>query len=356
MKVIHIITALESGGAEKVLYQILAGLKDEFYHEVWPLSKRGMYTAMISNLGIAVNRPSPMRILKLIFCHWRHKMKKKKGERESIIVHSHLYHSHLLSLLFWIVGIPVLWSIHSSVPISGQILVSRIASAISYFVPKKIIFVSDSSRKEHETLGMDVKRSVVIYNGVDLVSCKKNKKLSKNKKTLANIAMISRYHPDKNYPLFCEIASRVKKKTPSKFTLLGLGNTRDNTELISLLDQYNLKDNVSLLGQKESTVDLLTDFNLVVSTSKNESFGLSIIEAIFAGVNVSTIDLKVMDELLGEYSPNVGNICLDEIAEIWVRKAMTKPDSALLSLVSNHFSLKRMIDSTRELYLGIESV
>ena len=59
--------------------------------------------------------------------------------RKHYVVHSYLYHSHIVSLLFKAIGYHVIWSIHSSV--FGEVHFKvRIVSWLSHFVPDKIMY------------------------------------------------------------------------------------------------------------------------------------------------------------------------------------------------------------------------
>jgi glycosyltransferase involved in cell wall biosynthesis len=105
-----------------------------------------------------------------------------------------------------------------------------------------------------------------------------------------------------------------------------------------------------LLGEVSNVSEVYSSFDLVVSSSKSESFGLTVLEALLSGVNVSTINLPVIDELLGEYSTNEGLIGNKEMAVRWLEKADISPSQDLKQLISDHYSLQNMLDSYSILY------
>ena len=342
IQIFHLITALESGGAEKILFDTVSSLKDQFNHRVIVLSKRGVYCQKFEKIGIPVEKVSIRLLWRLLF-----------SERNQCLIHSYLYHSHIVSLLFKVIGYRVIWSIHSSI-FDIVDFKAKLAGWLSYFVPNKIIYVSDFARNQHTKIGFTKQKSIVIYNGLDV-----NKFNNKNQCTLAidkdyiNIVMIARYHPVKDYSRFSSIASiALQLNSSCYFYLIGKGNNKSNKELLNLLEKNQILDNVKLMGEVDDIDTILPCFDLLVSTSRAESFGLTILEAILSGVNVSTISLPIMDELLDNYSSNEGGLSDAEIAKIWIQKSENNLDGAIVKHISDNYSSINMIKSYNSLYKG----
>lgn len=339
MKVIHFITALESGGAEKILFDTICGLQGEFNHEVIVLSKRGVYFGRLEDVGISVERISIRLFWRLLFF-----------ERNQYLIHSYLYHSHIVSLLFKVIGYRVIWSMHSSYERKINFK-TRLTSWLSFFIPDKIIYVSNFARQQHTEAGFTKKKSVIVYNGLDVDKFKKANQctLSVDKNKI-NIGMIARYHPVKNYPKFFAIARHaIEFNSNCHFYLIGKGNDKGNAELVTLLSENNVSDNTTLVNEMEDVSSIIPCFDLLVSTSKSESFGLTIVEAILSNVNVSTINLPIMDELFEHCSPNTGELKDEDIAKIWLEKSKEKPNDALIQY-ANNYSLDQMIKSYNGIY------
>lgn len=342
MNIIHFINALDSGGAEKVLFDTIIGLGDGFNHRVVTISKRGIYLKKLVEKNIVVEELS-FKVLVKLLC----------GPRKETLIHSYLYRSHVFSGYFKLIGYPVVWSVHGSFPKNASIF-RKIVGYLSWIIPDKIIFVSKYCLNQHVDAGYSVRKSMVIYNGVD------TKKYSGGDVSLPNlvrkngifkICMVSRFHPIKDYPLFFEIASQVIKLRPkTAFYLIGKGNSKENKTLMDLINQFCLADHVNLLGEVSNVSEVYPSFDLVVSSSKSESFGLTVLEALLSGVNVSTINLPVIDELLGEYSTNEGLIDNKEMAVRWLQKADICPSQDLKQLISDQYSLQKMLDSYSILY------
>jgi glycosyltransferase involved in cell wall biosynthesis len=341
--IVHFITALESGGAEKVLFDTVLGLKNKFNHKVIVLSKRGLYCKKIENIGVSVEKLS-FRVFINFFTY-------KKNDS---LIHSYLDHSHIVSLFFRVMGFKVIWCMHGSIEKKVSFK-TRIGGWISNIVPEKIVYVSRLARDQHINAGFTSRKISIIYNGVD--SDKFNGNICNIQDTIKSgikIAMIARYHPIKDYLRFMSIASMVLKIEDSCcFYLIGKGNSIDNFELLGLIQDNNLKDHVTLLGEVDDIHKIIPCFDLVVSTSKSESFGLTILESILSGVNISTINLPIMNELFAEYSPNSGDIADQEIAREWIRRCKISPSSEIMKLVKDNYSINRMIQSYKKIYLDI---
>jgi len=339
MKVIHFITALESGGAEKILFDTLSGLKDQFNHRVVVLSKRGVYCQKFEKIGIPVEAISIHLLWNLLF-----------SVRKQYLIHSYLYHSHIVSLLFKVIGYRVIWSMHSSYERKINFK-TKLTSWLSFFIPDKIIYVSNFARQQYAEAGFTKKKSVVVYNGLDVDKFKKGNQctLSVDKNKI-NIGMIARYHPVKNYPKFFAIARHaIEFNSNCHFYLIGKGNDKGNVELVALLSENNVSENTTLVSEMDDVSSVIPCFDLLVSTSKSESFGLTIVEAILSNVNVSTINLPIMDELFEHCSPNTGELKDEDIAKIWLDKSKEKPNDALIQY-ANNYSLDQMIKSYKDIY------
>jgi glycosyltransferase involved in cell wall biosynthesis len=339
MKVIHFITALESGGAEKILFDTICGSKVAYNHKVIVLSKKGIYCRKIEEIGIVVEKISIRLLWDFLFL-----------ARNNFLIHSYLSHSHIFSAVFKLMGYPVIWSMHSSYERKIN-LKTKLTSWLSFLVPSKIIYVSNFAQQQHARVGFTKKKSIVIYNGLDIDKFKKcNKCILNIDRNKINICMIARYHPVKNYPKFFAIARyAIRFNSNCHFYLIGKGNDKGNLELVALLNENNLNDNITLINEMDDMSSVIPCFDLLISTSKSESFGLTIVEAILFNINVSTINLPVMDELFEYCSPNTGELKDEDIAKIWLEKSKENPNDTLIQY-ANNYSLDRMIKSYKSIY------
>jgi len=112
-KILHIITSLERGGAEKVLYQLVTS-DVENLHEVICLGKEDFFTKKLQNKGILVHS---LNLKKYGFNFIAlFKMYKIITNNSALIVHTWMYHADLLGgLLCWFGSKKnVIWCIRNS--------------------------------------------------------------------------------------------------------------------------------------------------------------------------------------------------------------------------------------------------
>jgi glycosyltransferase involved in cell wall biosynthesis len=336
MKIIQFITSLESGGAEKIVYQLISEAREGYDQEVLVLRQSGMYADLLESKKIKVKRFNLINWLRYLF------------QRKDIVVHSHLYHSHLLSFLFFIIGVKVLWTIHSS--FDKPSFLAKLLAALSRYVPRKITYVSNHVRNQHELLGYTKSKGLTIYNGVNKPRGLGDRLFDFAFSSL-NICMVCRYHPIKGYDRFMDIAKEVVNIDSNVvFWLIGKGNTNENKDLKKDIEKNGLEGNVILLGEISDWRDRSPHFDLLVSTSYNEAYGLTILEALLSDINVSSFNLPVIDEMLSGFGVN--DICStsQDWAKRWLDKANQNVDPKLISLIRNKYSIDRMVSSYFDIY------
>jgi len=140
----------------------------------------------------------------------------------------------------------------------------------------------------------------VIYNFVDTKKYKRND-FDKNdlgiiKENELGIIHISNFRPVKNIRNIIEIFCRVRKEVNAKLLLVGDGpEIGFAKEIVARLD---LKDKVVFMGRKDHVVPLLNSCNLYLLPSKNESFGVSALEALSCGLPVIGTNVGGLKEVV----------------------------------------------------------
>ena len=174
MKIAHIITGLNVGGAEMMLYKVLQHSSGkEFQHEVISLTDVGLVGEKIQKLGVPVRalemRGFDLPIVVIRLALWLR-------ESNPDIVQTWMYHADLVGGLATKLSfkkIPIVWGIRQSdlnpkLNKQRTILVAMVGAFLSRFIPKKIIINSMRGKKNHEAFGYQSSKMVVIPNGFDL--------------------------------------------------------------------------------------------------------------------------------------------------------------------------------------------
>ncbi len=153
IKVLHLITDLDVGGAERMLTQVMPLLASKgAMQSVVCLSGEGVLAEEIRRqghdlvcLGMSAGKPSLSAFLRLIS-----QIRIKSPD----VIHSWLYHADLYgSLAALLTGKKIIWGLHNATlnPDAKRRtrFVVRLLSVLSQFVPRKIISCSRTAEREH---------------------------------------------------------------------------------------------------------------------------------------------------------------------------------------------------------------
>ncbi len=292
MKVLHIITGLDHGGAENTLYNLLKNSINIDQKVLCLSKKRSKYSILIENLGIDIvyldfefSITFILRTVNLIF---------KKKKFKPTVFHCWMYHTFIVSIFLSIFynKSKIYWSVrHSNIKNDIKFttrLIIYISSIFSYIVPYKIIYVAFSSKNNHEKIGYDKKKAIVIHNGIDTTYysydpimahefLKKNN-INNNQIKIICLARFDRQKDHKN--LFMAIKDLSLKFTQFKLILVGLGMDQDNIELNLLINENQINEYVTLIGPLDNVVGALSASDILVSSSSGEAFPNVIAEAM----------------------------------------------------------------------------
>lgn len=303
MKILHIITGLNNGGAEGVLYRLVTH-DESNEHIVISLMDEGKYGPLLIDEGINVHclnmsqsKPSIKHIAQLYEL-----IKKAKPD----VVQTWMYHADLIGgIVAKSLGVKkIFWNIrHSTFDTQhtkpSTLRTAKICSKLSPYIPSKVISCSYVAIEPHIELGYAKDRFVVINNGYNLDTFRidKNirhatrKKLGLGYRPL--IGMVGRYDPQKNHKGLIESLSIVKNKGYDfDLILVGRNLNYDNRELVKLIKNSSLENNVYLLGQRNDIASIMNALDIhILSSSYGEGFPNVIAEAMACGTPCIATDI-----------------------------------------------------------------
>lgn len=296
--VMYIISDLSIGGAEMMLYKLLAQTdRERFEPVVISLIDQGALRQRIEALGIPVytvgmkpGRPSPAGLWRLIRL-----VRRIKPD----LILGWMYHSCLAAELAKICSrhrAPVLWSIHYSISSLATekkltAAVIRICGVLSR-LPAKIIYVSHAAQSQHEPLGYRVENSCVIPNGIDvkefMPSAQARLSVRRELGIPADallIGLTGRYHPIKDHITFLRAAALSLKTYPeTHFLLVGRDVDQRNQQLCDSIRKLGLANRTHLLGERHDTARLAASLDIFSLSSWGESCPNVVGEAMACGV------------------------------------------------------------------------
>ncbi|MUL39000.1 glycosyltransferase family 4 protein [Gloeocapsopsis dulcis] len=331
MKIVHIITGLSTGGAEMMLYNLLSQTnRDRFSPTVVSLMDRGALSDRISALDIPVHAlgmqpgklPTPVIFWKLI---------RTLHQLQPSIIQGWMYHGNIAAYIasLFTPKIPVIWGIHHSIAALNaekqmtQALI-KLGAKISNS-PKKIVFVSQTSRSQHEALGYCSQNSCVIPNGFDTALFQPSSKARSEVRTALKLApdtlligLFCRYHPMKDHANFLQAAAILTKKYPVHFLLAGTDVTSANQNLHQLIDHLGLSLQIHLLGERSDIPQLMAALDIATSASAyGEAFPLVVGEAMSCGVPCAVTDVGDSEWIVSNTGKVVPPKNPQALAEAW---------------------------------------
>ncbi len=305
LKILHIITGLRTGGAERVLYNLLyGGLAERFNCHIISLSDEGTVGSQISELGVPVTtlgmrngRPSLKGLIKL-------RMVVRKFR--PALIQGWMYHGNLAASLARTMAAerPVLsWNIRHSLYDLGHekqmtkqiIRTNRLFS----FAPDALLYNSEISRKQHEEFGFTSLNGRVIPNGIDIhkfcFSGEARKRVRSELGISAQakvVGHVARLHPMKDHPVFLRATVDLALRYPeTHFLLSGLGVSLENTAVEQLIPMQ-VRDRFHLLGECVNVEELMSAMDIFcLSSAWGEAFPNVIGEAMATGLPCVATDI-----------------------------------------------------------------
>ena len=368
--VVHIITGLNVGGAERALHTLLAGgLHGAYDNEVVSLMDEGHYGPLIRQLGVRVHslgmpggRPNfagSIALVKLI--------KRNKPD----IIQGWMYHGNLAAFCAARLArhsAKIVWNVRSSLDNLGgekylTQMIIRASRPISWSVEANI-FVSSVSRSQHEAFGYSPSNGLVIPNGFDLnrwrpdfgdrTAVRRSLGLTSHDLVLG---YVGRFHSMKDQPNLLRALRPVMDAIPNlNVVFIGRQVGPDNPALqpfIRALPQGRLR----FLGERDDIPFLVRGFDLhCLCSAWGEGFPNVLGEAMASGVPCITTDVGESRFIVGDTGFLVPPSDPSALAEM-LSSALTEPADERIERgrrarqrIEAQFSLTKTLGAYKTLY------
>jgi glycosyltransferase involved in cell wall biosynthesis len=305
-RVLHTITSTTMGGAQMMLYRLLAGGdRDRCAASVLSLLGPGPIGERIAaldiplrTLGMRQKRPLSVPAVSLI---------RAARSIEADVIQGWMYHGNLTASICALLSgrrTPVIWNVRHSIHDIGHENrltrgIIRAGAALSSS-PRAIIYNARVSAEQHERLGYDPAKTLVIPNGFDCELFQPRLDMPAWLRREAQIGarsivvgMIARNHPQKDAPnLLKAIAGLAKRGIDLHVVLVGPGFEPANTSLVNAIGEAGIADRVSLLGQRHDIPQIVAGLDVATLPSAwGEGFPNVLGEAMACGVPCVTTDI-----------------------------------------------------------------
>lgn len=329
IKVVHIITGLNTGGAEVMLRELLRFAAPGFEHEVISLSTIGPVGRSIQKMGVRVTalEMNSGLLAFLDIARLRRELKRARPD----VVQTWLYHADIVGgIAARLAGVrELVWGLHMShldpaTTKKSTLLMMRLGALLSHILPQVIVCCAKSTKHLHIRKGYAAQKMRVIFNGFDTHQFKPDPDACTWIRhelaipaTAFIVGMIGRFHPQKDHSNFVMAAQMAIQSQPDTFFLLcGEGCDESNPVLEQLIGNTELKQHFRLLGRRDDMAQVMAGLDvLVLSSAYGEAFPMVVGEAMSCGVLPVVTDVGDSSFLVG----NCGRVVPPENAESLAR-------------------------------------
>jgi glycosyltransferase involved in cell wall biosynthesis len=313
VKIKHIITGLDTGGAEMMLFRLLESIdRDQFDNSVISLTTSGPISEKIASLGIPVLALNILPELISIEAFFR--MVNVLRQEKPDLVQTWMYHADLIGgLAARMAGIKtVVWGIHNSTlnpeytKRSLRVIVWTLAR-ISRWLPTRIISCSQRARNFHVFDGYPSEKFEIIPNGFNISGFFRDEKARRETRRQLGveddvplIGMVARFDPQKDHRNFVEAARLLHhRQSEARFLLCGLRADHNNPTLMEWLQQADIEQAFILMGWRTDIPRIINALDVHTLSSISEAFPLTIGEAMACGVPCVGTDVGDIAHLIG---------------------------------------------------------
>ncbi len=304
MRVVHVITGLATGGAERMLQQRIARTRHNA--QVVVLSVEGEIGAQLRAAGVPVHHVGMRsnRDLPAVFALAR-LLRRLKAD----VVHVHLYRSLVYGrLAARIAGLPVIATEHSAQEHSteGREATRTVRSLYRLTERLGTVTVAVSSTTRSILIrfwGIPAERIVVVPNGIDTDRLRITEDArSRSRQALGlpeNARLVvgaGRLVEGKRFDVLIDAVDRLG---PQAHVLIA-GEGPERAALQQRAVSAGVADRVHLVGVVDDILDVLAPADLFASASVVETYGIAIMEAYVAGLPVVYTQCPAVHDLLGD--------------------------------------------------------
>lgn len=282
MKILHVITSLYTGGAERLMVDLLPLLRDKGHHQVDLLLFNGVDTLFKREIEQHNINVYALSMTNDVY-HPRNLLRIRKYLNQYDIIHTHNTAPQFyvpLAKTLTRSNVKLVTTEHNSTNRRRVKWWYKPIDRWMYEQYEKIICIADQTHSNLENYIGEKDKICTIYNGVDVNRLLRPiKDISKQKEFI--ITMVSAFREQKDH----ETLFRAMAHLPSNFRLriVGGGEKVDRERLHAYCSQLNLDDRVAFMGVRSDVPEILEQSDIVVLSSHWEGLSLSSIEGMASG-------------------------------------------------------------------------
>ncbi len=360
MNIIFIITGLRIGGAERIVVDMAEGL-----------SNRGHNVSIISLINDIQLRPKNSKISVIsfnfqynpfIFIYNIIRLFVYLKNQKANIIHSHMYHSNIIVSLirFALPNVRFIFTSHSSNE-GGKF--KMFLYRIFFQKNGMLTTVSIDAANEIKKL-TGITNIPIIKNGVNVEKFRYNndKRLELRNKFSINenkivIMGVGRLVKAKGFNNLIDAFRKLYFEFPN-ILLIIVGGGAEKNNLLNQIRQYNLSDQIKLIGSSNDVHHLMSTCDIFVLSSIWEGFSLVVAEAMSCQRVVVATDCGAVSDMLYESRFLVkANDIEDLFEKLKLAILLSVQESKIIGIqsrkkIQENFSIEIMIDKWISYYMS----
>lgn len=292
MKILHVITNLDTGGAEKLLVDLLPLLKKD--SDVELVLFQGRETPFLQALREAGIRIHSFSEAKSVY-HPSHILKLIKLTKRVDVVHTHNTSCQLFGAVASLFCKAKLCTTEHTTTSHHRVWWFAPIEKWMYSRYSHVICISDATRETMlAAAGANAPEASVICNGIDVAKYQNARPCDDLQHDGTIITMVGRWSYQKDQATI--IRALAKLPNDYKLWLAGYGETE--ATLKALAAELKVSDRVKFLGLRTDVPNLLKASDIVVQSSHIEGFGLAAVEGMAAGKPVIASNVEGLAQVV----------------------------------------------------------
>jgi len=370
-RVLFVITGLDCGGAEMMLFKVLSHLdRKRVFPFVVSLRGAGFTDSLLKDLEFPVHHlnwtrlaQSPGAIRTLM---------STVRQIAPDLIQGWMLHGNLATHLMSFASrnrVPIIWNMrHSLHDLKNEKIATKVVIRwLRHWshISARIIYNSRAVARQHEEIGFDPARTVVIPNGFD---CEHLRPKPDRRSILRSelripaeiplIGLVARVHRTKDHRTFLE-AAKILASTGSNAHFVLVGRGTDESEIASQINFLSLQGRVYAFGERPDVAEILPALDIATSSSRAEAFPNVIGEAMACGVPCVVTDVGDCAWLVADTGKTVPRQDPLALSAAWTellglgRDALQRLGQTARSRIMEHFSIEGVTLQYERLYRDV---
>lgn len=294
MKILHVITSLRTGGAEKLMVDLLPRLRD-LGHEVDLCVFDGLQTSFYNELEKAGIKIIPLRQGGSVYDP-RNIFSLCSLIKNYDVIHTHNTACQLFAAIAGVFfqNITLVTTEHTTTNRRRGKWYLKLGDMWMYRQYKSIICISDQARENLVKYIGESQKIVTIYNGINLSRFQRTVPQEKRNDDKNVVTMVAAFRAQKDHKSLIKAFDLL----PADYLLqlVGDGELRKETE--DFTKQFSSAARVRFMGNRCDIPAILSNSDVIVLSSHYEGFGLSIVEGMAAGKPCIASDVDGLHEVV----------------------------------------------------------